>query len=93
MLAAALAVAATSVAKEKEKKPAAKADEQGMCYGVVGKGEGECGGKDPSTGNSWSCSGQNPTADLGWKKMTRAECDKTPKHKEAKAKRFEPNPA
>lgn len=39
----------------------------GKCYGVAGPFQGDCGGKDPKTGESWSCAGQNPTADLGWK--------------------------
>ena len=63
----------------------------GKCYGVVGPEEGECGGKDPKTGNSWSCAGQNPTADLGWKSMTEEECDKSKKHAKATIKKFVPN--
>jgi uncharacterized membrane protein len=65
------------------------ADPSGKCYGVVGKGEGECGGKNPANGESWSCAGHNPTADLGWKKMKKSDCVKAEKHKEATAKKFE----
>ena len=64
---------------------------EGKCWGVVGAGEGDCGGKDPKTGASWSCAGQNPTADLGWKKMSKGECDATPKHKSATEKKFVAN--
>lgn len=67
----------------------ASADPIGKCYGVVGKGEGECGGKNPANGESWSCAGNNPTADLGWKKMKKSECVKLEKHPEATAKQFE----
>jgi uncharacterized membrane protein len=68
---------------------AANSDQIGKCYGVVGKGQGECGGKNPANGESWSCAGHNPTADLGWKKITRGECEKMAKHPEATAKKFE----
>lgn len=68
---------------------ASKGDPKGSCYGVVGKGEGECGGKNPATGETWSCAGNNPTADLGWKKMKRSECVKLEKHKDATVKKFE----
>lgn len=63
----------------------------GKCYGVAGPKQGDCGGKDPKTGKSWSCAGQNPTADLGWKKLTKAECDAADKHKTATDKRFVAN--
>jgi uncharacterized membrane protein len=63
----------------------------GKCYGVVGKEEGDCGGKNPATGESWSCAGQNPTADLGWKKMKKSQCEITPKSPDAARKRFEAN--
>lgn len=66
-------------------------DPMGKCYGVVGPMEGDCGGKDPKTGQSWSCSGQNPTADLGWKEMTKSECDSLHKHKLATKKSFVAN--
>lgn len=77
----------TSLAKSK----VADKDPVGKCYGVVGAGEGECGGKNPETGDSWSCHGKNPTADLGWKEMKKSECDATPKHKDAKNKKFVAN--
>lgn len=64
-------------------------DPVGKCYGVVGKGQGECGGKNPATGESWSCAGNNPSADLGWKKMKKSECMKMEKHAEATVKKFE----
>lgn len=64
---------------------------EGKCWGVVGPGEGDCGGKDPKTGDTWSCAGQNPTADLGWKKMSKGECDALPKHKNSKEKKFVAN--
>lgn len=67
----------------------AKSDPVGKCYGVMGKGQGECGGKNPETGESWSCAGNNPSADLGWKKMKRSECVKLEKHVEATVKKFE----
>ena len=67
----------------------AKSDPVGKCYGVVGKGQGECGGKNPETGESWSCAGNNPSADLGWKKMKKSDCVKLEKHAEATAKKFE----
>ncbi len=64
-------------------------DPVGKCYGVVGKGQGECGGKNPANGESWSCAGNNPTADLGWKKMKKSECVKLEKHMDASEKKFE----
>lgn len=80
MLAALQMVATEAVASK---------DPVGKCYGVVGKGQGECGGKNPATGESWSCAGGNPTADLGWKKMKKSECVKLEKHAEATVKTFE----
>lgn len=71
--------------KAKSKEPT---DPQGKCFGIVGKGEGECGGKNPATGESWSCAGHNPSADLGWKKMKKSECDAATKHPEATEKKF-----
>jgi len=67
------------------------ANPQGKCYGVAGPKQGDCGGKDPASGKTWSCAGQNPTADLGWKKLTKEECDAAAKHKSAKAKSFVAN--
>ncbi len=94
ILAAALATATTALADGKGKKAKAPAkDTMGQCFGVVGKEQGDCGGKDPATGASWGCAGQNPTSDLGWKRMSKAECDKAPKHAEATAKKFVPDPA
>lgn len=75
-------------ADPKPKAAVAEKDPQGQCWGVVGKGEGDCGGKDPKTGEAWSCAGNNPSADLGWKKMKKSECDAMAKHKDAKAKKF-----
>jgi uncharacterized membrane protein len=66
-----------------------KTDAIGKCYGVVGKGQGDCSGKNPATGESWGCSGGNPTADLGYKEMKESECKAAPQHKEAKKKSFE----
>lgn len=73
---------------DKHKGKAADKDPAGKCYGVVGKGEGECGGKNPATGESWSCAGNNPSSDLGWKKMKKSECDAATKHAEATDKKF-----
>jgi uncharacterized membrane protein len=70
---------------------ASDASAKGKCYGVAGPEEGDCGGKDPKTGESWSCAGNNPTADLGWKKMTKAECDAAEKHATATKKNFVAN--
>ena len=64
---------------------------QGKCYGVAGPKQGDCSGKDPATGKTWTCGGQNPTSDLGWKKMSKEECDAAAKHKTAKAKTFVAN--
>lgn len=89
ILMASMQLAANSAdAKEAAKT---KADPAGKCYGVVGKGEGECGGKNPKTGEAWSCAGQNPTADLGWKKMKQSECEAATKHAEATEKKFVAN--
>lgn len=90
IISAVLAVAASQLVVEKalaEKK----ADPKGKCYGIVGKEEGDCGGKDPVTGQSWSCAGHNPTADLGWKKMKQSECYAAEKHKDATEKKFVAN--
>jgi uncharacterized membrane protein len=75
--------------KGKEVRP----DTVGSCYGIVGKGEGECGGRDPATGQSWSCAGNNPSADLGFKTLKKSECDAKPLHKDATRKNFVPDPA
>lgn len=75
-------------AAEAAKTPAA--DPIGKCFGVVGKGQGECSGKNPTTGETWSCSGGNPTADLGFKEMKESQCKLMAKHKEASKKSFEP---
>lgn len=88
MISAAAAVFLCSGALAAKDAASEASSAKGECYGVVGKGEGDCGGKDPATGKSWSCAGNNPTADLGFKEMTKAECDTAPKHKDAKAKRF-----
>ena len=69
----------------------ASSDPVGKCYGVVGKEQGDCGGKNPATGETWSCAGQNPTADLGWKKMKKSECEAKSKHSEATKKSFVAN--
>ena len=69
---------------------AVKADPLGKCFGVIGKGQGDCGGKNPVTGDSWGCSGQNPTADLGYKEMRESECRTAALHKDATKKSFEP---
>ncbi|MCG9875724.1 MAG: hypothetical protein MH321_13165 [Leptospiraceae bacterium] len=66
-------------------------NQAGKCYGVAGPKQGDCGGKDPKTGKTWSCAGQNPTADLGWKKMTKEECDAAGKHNSATTKNFVAN--
>jgi uncharacterized membrane protein len=96
-LAAAVAAAQAIVgaAYAADKAPAkgkGAADPKGSCYGVVGKGEGECGGRDPATGESWGCAGNNPTADLGFKTMKKSECDAAPLHKDATRKKFVPDP-
>lgn len=93
ILAAALATATTALADGKAKKAKPTKATMGQCFGVVGKEQGECGGKDPESGATWSCAGQNPTADLGWKRLSKGDCDKAPKHADAKAKRFVPDPA
>lgn len=90
---AAQAMAGVALAGDTGGKSRKSSDPVGQCYGVVGKEEGDCGGRDPSTGKSWSCAGQNPTADLGWKKLKKSECDATPKHAEATTRRFVPDPA
>jgi hypothetical protein len=79
---------ATSQLQAQGAKPK-PADPIGKCFGVVGKNQGDCGGKNPASGQTWGCSGQNPTADLGYKEMKKSDCEATPKHKDAKTKKFE----
>jgi uncharacterized membrane protein len=86
LLASALVLASLQMAST---QALASADPVGKCYGVVGKGQGECGGRNPATRESWSCAGNNPNADLGWKKMKKSECVGMEKHAEATAKKFE----
>lgn len=88
IISAALMLAATQLSPNYAN---AATDPVGKCYGVVGKEQGDCGGKNPATGETWSCAGQNPTADLGWKKMKKSECDAKVKHTEAKSKKFVAN--
>lgn len=90
ILASALLLVASQLATAAPKGKAS-ADPEGKCYGVVGKEEGDCGGKNPATGETWSCAGQNPSADLGWKKMKKSECDAKAKHADAKEKKFVAN--
>jgi uncharacterized membrane protein len=63
---------------------------RGRCFGVAGPGQGDCAGKDERTGDSWGCSGSNTTADNGWKRMTRDQCERTEKHPAATKKSFLP---
>ncbi|MFK8136880.1 MAG: hypothetical protein AB8E15_00845 [Bdellovibrionales bacterium] len=96
LLSTALILASTqAMAHNHGSKDAMKgaSDAKGKCYGIVGKEEGECGGRNPATGDTWSCAGQNPTADLGWKSTTRAECDSASQHKDATKKYFKANKA
>lgn len=88
LIAAALVLASTQLSTFNVH---AASDPVGKCYGVVGKEQGDCGGKNPATGETWSCAGQNPTADLGWKKMKQSECDAKTKHAEATMKKFVAN--
>ena len=78
-----------ALASDTKSTTKAPADPIGKCYGVVGKGQGDCHGKNPATGEAWGCAGGNPTADLGFKQMTQSECKVAIKHKDAKKKHFE----
>lgn len=82
---------AANTKNNKINNKAASADIVGKCFGVVGAHEGECGGRNPETGESWGCAGQNPTADLGWKQLKKSECDNLSIHKDAKEKKFVAN--
>jgi len=89
LLSSVILLASAQIQAQTAAKSAPK-DPIGKCFGVVGKNQGDCGGKNPLTGQSWGCSNQNPTADLGYKELKQSDCTAMPKHKDATKKRFEP---
>lgn len=93
VVAAALASVAGCAALRGQTRGSDPNNPMGKCFGVVGKNQGDCGGKDAVTGETWGCSNSNTTADNGWKKMSKDLCERTTKHPDATKKYFEPFPA